>query len=86
MLSLLNIVEGFPINPNNNIDKDLTTHRIVEALKFAYAERTELGDPAFLSRADQERIADIAGNKSLAAEIRANISDVIMTSLIIILR
>jgi gamma-glutamyltranspeptidase/glutathione hydrolase/leukotriene-C4 hydrolase len=44
---MLNILEGF----TETKDKDvaLSYHRLVEALRFGFARRSELGDPAFVS-------------------------------------
>ncbi|CEI93379.1 Putative Gamma-glutamyltransferase [Rhizopus microsporus] len=55
LLSVLNIIEAY------NFQKDgptaLNIHRLVEALKFGYAFRTELGDPDFIH--NQKRIEEI---------------------------
>ncbi|KAF9128015.1 hypothetical protein BGW39_005421 [Mortierella sp. 14UC] len=53
-------------------DINVETHRFVEAMKFGFAQRTELGDPDFtdLSGTIQSMIS-----KDTAAAIRANISD-----------
>ena len=41
---ILNILKHFDISPED--DTPLLYHRITEAFKWAYAERTKLGDPA----------------------------------------
>ncbi|KAF9074615.1 gamma-glutamyltranspeptidase [Rhodocollybia butyracea] len=49
VLSALKIFEGFDdFNvSDSNPAINLTTHRLVEATRFAYGQRTEFGDPAF---------------------------------------
>lgn len=42
VLSALNIWQGFPA-----ADVNISTHRMVESMKFAYGQRTLLGDPTF---------------------------------------
>lgn len=71
-LSALNILEGYdgfgkPANLN------LSTHRLDEALRFAYGQRAELGDPSFvdsLPEFTKDMISPETGK-----EIRSKISD-----------
>lgn len=46
LLNMLKTMDQFPAEDLDNVR--LTTHRFVEAMKFAYGARAELGDPAFL--------------------------------------
>ena len=43
LASILNILDNFDIQPGDDIP--LLYHRMVEAFKWAFATRTELGDP-----------------------------------------
>ncbi|KAK4181151.1 gamma-glutamyltranspeptidase [Triangularia setosa] len=45
-LNILKVMEQFP--PEDLADKNLTAHRLAEAMKFAYGARQELGDPDFI--------------------------------------
>lgn len=68
---VLNILEGY-----NWTVKDfggLTYHRIVEAIKFAYAQRMLLADPNFNSTVQQ--ITQLMLNTSEASRIRSLITD-----------
>ncbi|KAK6371123.1 hypothetical protein LTR64_006371 [Lithohypha guttulata] len=72
VLSTLNTVSGyndfFTAETTN-----LSTHRLDEAMRFAYAARTEFGDPLFvanMSRYEQELLLPATG-----VDIRAKISD-----------
>ncbi|KDE06740.1 gamma-glutamyltransferase [Microbotryum lychnidis-dioicae p1A1 Lamole] len=68
---LLNILEGFP----KYIDEGrtgLSTHRFVEALKFAFGARTEVGDPAYIK--NSHRLSEIP-TREYADRVRVNITD-----------
>ncbi|OZJ02774.1 hypothetical protein BZG36_03481 [Bifiguratus adelaidae] len=45
VLSALNILQNYNLNIS---DTNLTTHRTIEAAKFAYGQRTVLGDPDYV--------------------------------------
>lgn len=70
-LNILNLIEPFKFSENG--PTGLTYHRLIEALKFGYAARSELGDPSFLNNHD--RLAEII-TKEWADHIRQNITDV----------
>jgi gamma-glutamyltranspeptidase / glutathione hydrolase len=64
-------VEGY--NSGDAATISLTTHRLDECMKFAYGERTNLGDPSF-----PPNIIAYAANmlsEETAKEIRAKIND-----------
>jgi len=71
MLSILNTMKQYP--PEDVKDRNLTGHRFVEAMKFAYGARQELGDPDFIShiRDYQEQML----SEEKAREIRSRILD-----------
>jgi gamma-glutamyltranspeptidase/glutathione hydrolase len=52
---------------------NLTTHRLDEAMRFAYGERSNLGDPLFLEGIDEYQEAMIS--EATAKEIRSKIKD-----------
>lgn len=52
---ILGILDGYKFNRQSIEDLDstvLTYHRIIEAFKYAYAKRTELGDTNFINLSD----------------------------------
>lgn len=72
-LSALNTVSGYedfglPAHLN------LSTHRLDEAIKFAYGQRTKLGDPSFVNGLDDYTQSMISGETG--KEIRSKISDI----------
>ncbi|KAJ9161053.1 Gamma-glutamyltransferase 1 [Coniochaeta hoffmannii] len=71
-LSALKIVEGYS-GFGDPAAINLTTHRLDEAIRFAYGERGNLGDPSFFKNLTAYQ-AKILSEQS-AAEIRSKISD-----------
>ncbi|KAF9929198.1 hypothetical protein BGZ67_006452 [Mortierella alpina] len=71
LISILNILERYNVGKSAS-SADLDTHHLVEAMKFGYAQRTELGDPDFTDL--KETIRSMI-SKDTASQIRANISD-----------
>ncbi|RMZ73992.1 gamma-glutamyltranspeptidase [Pyrenophora seminiperda CCB06] len=71
-LSSLKIMEGYS-KVGDPSDINLTTHRLDESMRFAYAMRSELGDPLFVKGMNeyQEQMLSAA----TAKEIRGKISD-----------
>ncbi|CAG8978646.1 hypothetical protein HYALB_00009462 [Hymenoscyphus albidus] len=70
-LSILKIIEGY--NLSNSEDWYLNTHRLNEAMRFSYAARAELGDPAFFSFMDDFEAKML--QPKTASDIRHRISD-----------
>ncbi|KAK3320916.1 gamma-glutamyltranspeptidase [Cercophora scortea] len=71
MLSILKTMEQY--SPQDLDDHNLTTHRLVEAMKFAYGARSELGDPDFVE--DIKKYEELMMSNDKAREIRALIMD-----------
>ncbi len=70
-LSILNTMQQYP--QADAIDDELTSHRFVEAMKFAYGARQKLGDPNYvvnIKDLQQELLSD-----ERAKRIRASILD-----------
>ncbi|KAJ3909984.1 gamma-glutamyltranspeptidase [Lentinula edodes] len=68
LLHMLNILEAYDFNQTTG----LNVHRLVESMKFGFAARTHLSDPAF--RNDTETIHQIH-TKAYADFIRENLTD-----------
>ncbi|KAF9947717.1 hypothetical protein BGZ72_010347 [Mortierella alpina] len=71
LISLLNILERYDLG-REKANANVEAHRLVEAMKFGYAQRTELGDPDYT---DLEAKIQSIMSKDTAGLIRANISD-----------
>ncbi|CAD6901058.1 unnamed protein product [Tilletia controversa] len=89
LLSLLGMLEGFeqfvPANKSDRLstfggaataglNTVLAAHRFVEALKFAFGQRTLIGDPEYMSPLENEIIKEIPSRKRIM-ELRNNITD-----------
>lgn len=70
VLSALKILEKYG---DFGIDQDLSTHRMDEAIRFAYGKRASFGDPDFVNDMQHLEAGMLMG--SYAAETRARISD-----------
>ncbi|KAJ7725834.1 gamma-glutamyltranspeptidase [Mycena maculata] len=68
LLHMLNLIERFPMAART----PLNVHRIVEVLKFGFAARTKICDPAFTNNTG--RITEIP-SKAFADRIATNITD-----------
>ncbi|RYP33968.1 hypothetical protein DL767_004489 [Monosporascus sp. MG133] len=71
-LSVLKILDGYE-GFDDPAAVNLSTHRLDEAMRFAYAQRTELGDPSFVDGLAEYQ-TDMLSDK-VAAEVRSKISD-----------
>ncbi|KAI1206990.1 gamma-glutamyltranspeptidase [Annulohypoxylon truncatum] len=71
-LSALKIVEGYE-GFGDPAQINLTTHRLDEAMKFAYGQRAKLGDPLFVDGVDKYQTEMVS--EATAAEVRSKISD-----------
>ncbi|KAF9883982.1 hypothetical protein FE257_002423 [Aspergillus nanangensis] len=71
-LSILKILEGYDgfFAPDN---VNLSTHRLAEAMRFGYGQRTHLGDPYFVDGMDEYE--DDMLKKETIDDIRGRISD-----------
>ena len=71
-LSVLKTVEGYQKFLSTQ-SIDLSTHRLDEAIRFAYGERTDLGDPLFVKGLSLYQNEMLSENASV--EVRAKIND-----------
>ncbi|CAK4034553.1 gamma-glutamyltranspeptidase like [Lecanosticta acicola] len=70
-MSVMKIIEGYP-DIGYAATLNLSTHLFDEALRFAYGQRSELGDPLFVDGMDEYQ-ADMLSAETAAA-VRAKIS------------
>lgn len=71
VLSTLKVIEGYDMSDKSL--RGLNTHRLDEAIRFAYGAHNELGDPSFVEGMDAFEALMLKA--STAAEIRGKISD-----------
>lgn len=73
----LNILKGYGFTENDmKDDKAITTyHRIVEAFKFAYAQKTKAGDPAFMDKQFVDKWLENMTSAKFGSEYRLKITD-----------
>lgn len=70
MLNMLKTMEQFP--EEDLADTNLTTHRFVEAMRFAYGARLELGDPEYVSNIEQFEESLLSLGKAKATRLKIN--------------
>jgi len=60
VLSALKIFEGYPATAKvDDPEYDLTAHRLIQATRFGYGQRTNYGDPAYTANVSAlERLSD----------------------------
>ncbi|OMJ15176.1 Gamma-glutamyltranspeptidase 1 [Smittium culicis] len=68
--TVLNILEGYDMKRVK--DRELSVHRMVEAFKFRFSLRTDLGDPGFVNVTE---IVSKSYDKNFAAKLRSRITD-----------
>ncbi|KAK4897606.1 hypothetical protein LTR27_004752 [Elasticomyces elasticus] len=71
LASVMKIIEGYP-TIGQAATLNLSTHLFDEAVRFAYGQRTELGDPYFVDGMTEYQVDML--NESTAAAVRAKIS------------
>jgi gamma-glutamyltranspeptidase/glutathione hydrolase/leukotriene-C4 hydrolase len=77
LLAILNILEDydFPSTPESEggCNGPLNTHRLLEAMKFAFGARSEVTDPAFATAKQRDRYMEFS-TKKWAKEAREKIT------------
>ncbi|KAI9817890.1 MAG: hypothetical protein M1827_001009 [Pycnora praestabilis] len=71
-LSVMNTIEGYSDFGDDKM-LNLSTHRLDEAMRFAYGQRTNIGDPSYLD--DMDAYQQQMLNNTTAENIRKMISD-----------
>lgn len=70
MLNILKTMEQYPVA--DLADTNLTTHRFIEAMRFAYGARLELADPAFVSGIETFEESLLSAHRANATRHRIN--------------
>lgn len=73
LIALMRLLEPFRIPETGGFGNPLNVHRFIEAMKFAFAARSEVTDPAFVD--DPQRL-DRFWKSNWADEVRSKITDV----------
>ncbi|KAJ7265204.1 gamma-glutamyltranspeptidase [Mycena rebaudengoi] len=74
VLSTLKVFEGYQGNfTDSDPEINVTTHRLIEATKFAYGQRTQYGDPAFTSNVTD--LEDFYLTDAAVEDVRSRIVD-----------
>lgn len=71
-LAVMKTIEGYT-DIGNSTALNISTHRIDEAMRFAYAQRANLGDPLYLQ--GLQTYEDEMVSEAVAAEVRSKITD-----------
>jgi gamma-glutamyltranspeptidase/glutathione hydrolase len=71
-MSVMKIIEGYP-DIGEAATLNISTHRFDEALRFAYGQRSELGDPSFVEGMTEYQ-ASMLSNATTSA-VRARLND-----------
>ncbi|KAI4221578.1 MAG: hypothetical protein LQ349_007809 [Xanthoria aureola] len=74
VLSILKTIEGYE-NFMSSGHVNLSTHRLIEAMRFGYAERTSFGDPDFIEDSGRSSKETEILSATYAAAIRSKILD-----------
>ena len=69
VLSALKIFEGYPATARvDDPEYDITAHRLIQATRFGYGQRTNYGDPAYVANVSAlERLSDRTAKKSFVS-------------------
>jgi gamma-glutamyltranspeptidase / glutathione hydrolase len=73
-LAVLKTLEQYPVADLSDVN--LTTHRVNEAMRFAYGARTEIGDPEYVSNVAvyEDRLLSTARAKDIRKHILDNMT------------
>lgn len=75
---ILNILKGYRFNAQSLIGKQKATttyHRIIEAFKFGYAQKTKMGDPDFMDKDKVDKWTANMTSDDFGTEYRMKITD-----------